>query len=306
MNNEMLSQSTITTSVLQEEAPTTSVALGVTYEGRDPALLEKMLPHIDYVEVTLETIAELRGDKLVLSDEIMSELKNINKDVKFIVHGVSLSIGSHEGWAPNYLHLLDKFLEQVDVAWHSEHLGYTKVDGQHLGIMLAMPKTEEALDLVCERVRTIQERYPLPFLLENIVHVIPDFPGDYSDAAFLNALTDRTGCGLILDVYNLECDAHNHGLNIPAFLEELNPTNVRELHVACGVEHNGFLLDVHSQLTRESTVDLAQYAIKELTRNAEVVVYEFMPEAVPGLGHDAIADELRRLRNRFHPQITQI
>lgn len=275
------------------------MALGVTYEGRDPALLKKMLPHIDYIEVTLETIAELKGDKLVLSDDVMSELKNINKDVKFIVHGVSLSIGSHEGWAPNYLNLLDKFVEQVDVAWHSEHLGYTKVDGQHLGIMLAMPKTEEALDLVCERVRTIQERYPLPFLLENIVHVIPDFPGDYSDAAFLNELTDRTGCGLILDMYNLECDAHNHGLNIPAFLDELNPANVRELHVACGVEHNGFLLDVHSQLTRESTIDLAQYAIKQLTKNAEVVVYEFMPEAVPGLGHYAIANELRRLRNRF-------
>ncbi|HEX3250507.1 MAG TPA: DUF692 family protein [Pyrinomonadaceae bacterium] len=286
------------TSVLQKEAPV-SVALGVTYEGRDPALLENMLPHIDYIEVTPETIAEVKGDEIVLSPEVMSEFRNLGKAVKFIVHGVSLSIGSHEGWSPNYLRLLDKFLDQVDVVWHSEHLGYTKVDGEHLGIMLAMPKTEEALDLVCERVRTIQERFRLPFLLENIVHVIPDCPGDYSDAGFLNALTERTGCGLILDVYNLECDAHNHGLNILEFLDELNPTNVRELHVACGVEHNGFLLDVHSQLTRDSTIDLAQYAINQLATNAEVVVYEFMPEAVPGLGHNAIAEELRRLRARF-------
>jgi uncharacterized protein (UPF0276 family) len=294
----MVPQSTICTSVRQEEAPR-SVALGVTYEGRDPALLEKMLPHIDYIEVTPETIAEVKGDKIILSPEVMSELKNISKAVKFIVHGVSLSIGSHEGWSPNYLHLLDHFLEQVDVAWHSEHLGYTKVDGQHLGIMLAMPKTEQALDLVCERVRTIQERYKFPFLLENIVHVIPDFPGAYSEAGFLNALTERTGCGLILDVYNLECDAHNHGLNVSEFLDELDATNVRELHVACGVEHNGFLLDVHSQLTRKSTVGLAQYAIKAVATNAEVVVYEFMPEAVPGLGHAAIAEELRRLHARF-------
>ena len=294
----MVPQSTMCSSVLQKEAPP-PVALGVTYEGRDPALLEKMLPHVDYIEVTPETIAEVKGEEIVLSPEVMSELKNIGKAVKIIIHGVSLSIGSHEGWSPNYLYLLDDFLQQIDVAWHSEHLGYTKVDGEHLGIMLAMPKTEQALDLVCERVRTIQERYRFPFLLENIVHVIPDFPGDYSEAGFLNALTERTGCGLILDVYNLECDAHNHGLNIPEFLDELNPVNVRELHVACGVEHNGFLLDVHSQLTRESTVELAQYAITELTRNAEVVVYEFMPEAVPGLGHAAIAEELRHLRARF-------
>lgn len=294
----MVPQSTICTSVRQEEAPR-SVALGVTYEGRDPALLEKMLPYVDYIEVTPETIAEVKGEKIILSPTVMSELKNIGKAVKFVVHGVSLSIGSHEGWSPNYFHLLDELLDQVDVAWHSEHLGYTKVDGQHLGIMLAMPKTEEALDLVCERVCTIQERYQLPFLLENIVHVIPDFPGEYSEAGFLNALTERTGCGLILDVYNLQCDAHNHGLNISEFLDELNPENVRELHVACGVEHNGFLLDVHSQLTRASTIDIAEHAIKQVTTNAEVVVYEFMPEAVPGLGHDAIAEELRRLRTRF-------
>jgi uncharacterized protein len=277
----------------------TSIAIGATYEGRDPGLLERILPLVDYVEVTLETISEVHDHEISLSDEIMSELKNIGKAVQITVHGVSLSIGSHEGWSPTYLHLLEDFLEQVDVAWHSEHLGYTKVDGEHLGIMLAMPKTDEALDMVCERVSAIQERFKIPFLLENIVHVIPDFPSDYSEAGFLNALTDRTGCGLILDVYNLECDAHNHGFDIPAFLNELEPTNVRELHVACGVEHDGFLLDVHSQLTRSSTVELAQRVVRQSAGSARVVVYEFMPEAVPGLGYDAIAEELGRLRAAF-------
>jgi uncharacterized protein (UPF0276 family) len=275
------------------------VALGVSYEGRDPALLEQMLPYLDYIEVTPETIAEIRGDEVVLSTEVLTELKNIDKQVKIIVHGVSLSIGSHDGWAPTYLRLMDDLLAQVDVAWHSEHLGYTKVDQEHLGIMLAMPKTGEALDLVCERVAAMQSRYGLPFLLENIVHVIPDFPGDYSDAAFLNAITSRTGCGLILDVYNLQCDAHNHGFDIPAFLAELDGGAVRELHVACGVEHNGFMLDVHSRLTRPSTVDLAKHAIAGVASGAEVVVYEFMPEAVPGLGHAAIARELAQLRTAF-------
>jgi uncharacterized protein (UPF0276 family) len=286
------------TMYLDKEA-TGSVAIGANYEGRDPALLERMLPLVDYIEVTLETISEVKDHEIFLSNEVMSELKNIGKEAQIIVHGVGLSIGSHEGWSPTYLRLLDAFLEQVEVSWHSEHLGYTKVDGEHLGIMLAMPKTEEALDMVCERVNVIQERYKLPFLLENIVHVIPDFPSDYSDAGFLNALTDRTGCGLILDVYNLECDAHNHGFDIPAFLSELQTANVRELHVACGVEHNGFLLDVHSQLTRSTTVELAQHVVRQSSGSAQVVVYEFMPEAVPGLGHDAIAEELGRLRAAF-------
>jgi uncharacterized protein (UPF0276 family) len=276
----------------------TGMAIGATYEGRDPRLLERILPLVDFIEVTLETISEVTDHGISLSAEIMAELKNMGKAVQIIVHGVGLSIGSHEGWSPTYFRLLDEFLEQVDIAWHSEHLAYTKVDGEHLGIMLAMPKTEEVLDMICERTIAIQERYRLPFLLENVVHVIPDFPSDYTDAAFLNALADISACGLILDVYNLECDAHSHGFDIHAFLNELNPEHIRELHVACGVEHNGFLLDVHSQLTRNSTVDLAKHVVRQ-ARNAEVLVYEFMPEAVPGLGYNAIAEELGRLRAAF-------
>jgi len=275
------------------------VGIGATYEGRDPELLRGLLPLVDYIEVTLETIAEVHGEKISLSREIVQELKNVGKAAQIIVHGVGLSIGSHEGWSPTYFRLLDEFLDQIDIAWHSEHLAYTKVDGEHLGIMLAMPKTEEALDMICERVRVIHERYPLPFLLEHVVHVIPDSPGQHSDAAFLNALADRTGCRLILDAYNLECDAHNHGFDIPAFLDELDASNVRDLHVACGVEHNGFLLDVHSRLTRASTVALARQVVSRAAGSAQVVVYEFRPEAVPGLGRVAIADELRRLRVAF-------
>lgn len=275
------------------------IALGVSYEGRDPGLLEQMLPHVDYIEVTPETMAEVRGDDIVLSPEILAELKNIDRQVRIIVHGVSLSIGSHDGWSPTYLRLLDDLLEHVNVAWHSEHLGYTRVDGEHLGIMLAMPKTEQALDLVAQRVEQLQRRYGIPFLLENIVRVVPDCAGDYTDAGFLNAITARTGCGLILDIYNLECDEHNHGLDIPAFLAELDGRHVRELHVACGVVHNGFMLDVHSRLTRPRTAALAHEAIGQVATGAEVVVYEFMPEAVPGLGHAAIGRELSQLRQRF-------
>jgi uncharacterized protein (UPF0276 family) len=273
------------------------IAIGATYEGRDPALLERILPLVDYIEVTLETIAEVRGAEVDLNEDVLTELKNAAKHAKILLHGVGLSIGSHDGYSAGYLRLVDKFLKHIEVAWHSEHLAYTKVDGAHLGIMLAVPKTEEVLDMVCGRVLEIQHRYAMPFLLENVVHVIPDFPGDYSEAGFLNELSRRTGCGLILDVYNLECDAHNHKFDIGEFLNELLMENVRELHLARGVEHNGFLLDVHSRLTCPSTVRLAREAIRLGARNAQVAVYEFMPEAVPGLGYDAIANELRYLRS---------
>jgi uncharacterized protein (UPF0276 family) len=190
--------------------------------------------------------------------------------------------------------MLDALLTCVPVRWHSEHLGYVRVDGEHIGTMLALPKTAQVLDLMCERVLDMQRRYPLPFLLENVAHVLPDYPGDYSEAGFLNELARRTGCGLILDVYNLECDAHNHGFPIDEFLQELDLSHVRELHLAGGVIHRGFRLDVHSRPTEDSTIALARRVLKQAPA-VEAVTYELLAEATEKLGPEAIGQELERL-----------
>ena len=273
--------------------------LGTTYEGHDPALLGRVLPFVEYIETTPDSIAQLDGETPRLHQPSVADLKGIGRAARVIVHGIGLSIGSHSGYSERYLHLLDELLGRVEIAWHSEHLGYTMVNGENSGTMLTLPKTEQILDMLCERIRTIQERYGLPFLLENIVHLLPDYPGEYTEAGFLNALADRTGCGLILDVYNLQCDAHNHRFDIPGFLDELELSHVWELHVACGPEYRGFLLDAHSKPTRDSTVELAQQVIERAGGTIKVVTYELLREATSILGDEAIVNELRRLRAAF-------
>lgn len=271
-------------------------AIALTYEGGDPSYIERMLPLIDFLEVTPDGIAVAGDAGAEIPQRTLTELEGLSRDVSIVVHGVGLSIGSADGWSEEYLRLLDQLVERLPIAWHSEHLGYVNVDGQHLGTMLPLPRTAEALDLVCERAMALQTRYGLPFLLENIVHVLPDPQSEYSEAAFLNALSDRSGCGLLLDVYNLECDAQNSGLVIDEFLSELHLECVRELHVACGVEYEGVLLDVHSRPLRDSTLALARDIVERPGANVELLTYELLSEAVPVLGPDVIAGELRRLR----------
>jgi uncharacterized protein (UPF0276 family) len=162
-----------------------------------------------------------------------------------------------------------------------------------------MPRTEEALDMICRRVCAIQKRYPAPFLLENVVHLLPDAPGEYSDAQFLNRIASRTGCGLILDVYNMECDALNYGFDVDGFLSELKLENVRELHLAGGTSYAGLQLDVHSRVTAASTVALAAY-VMERAPQLQAVTYEYLKEAVPSLGHETICGELARLSAELH------
>jgi uncharacterized protein len=272
--------------------------LGFTYEGGEPELLERVVTLTDYLEITPDSIARPDGNGAHLDPAIIDELRAVAGATEFVVHGVGLSIGSASGYSEQYLDLLAEFLDQFPVAWHSEHLGYTTVDGTSLGTMLAMPKTEEVLELLVQRIGEIQTRFELPFLLENIVHLLPDYPGDYSDAGFLNELVARTGCGLLLDVYNLECDAANNGFDIDAFLDELELDAVGELHVAGGVARDGLQLDVHSRATEASTLALAKRVV-DRTPSLGGVTYELLAEAVPVLGTERISAELTRIRSEL-------
>ena len=268
--------------------------LATTYEGDDPILLERVAPLVDVIEITPDAIARSKAKRVHLRSEVLDEYASVVPELNLIVHGVGLSIGSFDHWNETYLHLLEGLLVRYDNLWHSEHLGYSRVGGEYIGTMLPLPRNEEALDLICERVRIIQERYRVPFLLEHVIHLLPADVQPFTPAGFLNAITSRTGCGLIVDAYNLECDAYNQGLDIAAFLDELDLAPVRELHVAGGVQHKGFQVDIHSRPVQSSTLALACDIVARAP-NLQVVTYEFLKEAIPALGHDAICAELRQI-----------
>lgn len=270
-------------------------ALATTYEGDDVSLLERIVPLVDCIEISPDTIATIDAKRPRLRTEILDEYMAVDGNVEFIAHGIGLSIGSFDHWEEGYLHLLDDLFDRVTLRWHSEHLACTVVAGENIGTMFPVPRTEEALDLVCERVRLIQERYRVPFLLEHVIHLLPDAPAEYTPAGFLNAITSRTGCALVLDAYNLECDIFNRGLNVQEFLDELDLTAVQELHLAGGVQHRGIFLDIHSGRTDERTMDLGQEIIQR-TPNLKAVTFEFLKEATRLIGHDGICTELNRIR----------
>lgn len=276
-----------------------SISLCTTYDAHDPGLLAGVLPLVDFLETTPDTIAKKENGKTIIHPTILNDLKKASDSVNILAHGVGLSIASFEGYSKNYIDLLNQLKDNVDLYWHSEHLGYTHVDGENLNTMLAVPRTQEMLDILIKRVKEIQAIYNMPFLMENIVHILPDYEPDFSEAEFLNILSEETGCGLILDLYNLECDAFNYNFDIQGFLKELNMQPVKEIHLAGGTQHNGFQLDIHSGTVAQSTLDLT-HQVLEKENNIEVITYEILPEAVSTYGRQMVIDELGRLYNEFN------
>jgi hypothetical protein len=114
-------------------------------------------------------------------------------------------------------------------------------------------------------------------------------------ASFINALQRRTGCGLLLDVYNLECDHHNFAADPIRLLDGLDLAAVCEIHVAGGTMHNGYKMDIHSRTVADSTLALLDHVLGRAAR-VNAVVFEILKEAIPAMGLDGLANELLRLR----------
>ena len=119
-----------------------------------------------------------------------------------------------------------------------------------------------------------------------------------STASFLTYVAWNSGCGLVLDLHNLECDADNGQLSVDEFLDELDLTLVKEIHVAGGVRRGGYHLDVHAELPSASTLALLD-AVLPRCPNVDLVVFEMVGTALDAIERDELVATVQDLRRRI-------
>ena len=95
-----------------------------------------------------------------------------------------------------------------------------------------------------------------------------------SEAEFLTRLTERTGCGLLLDLTNLFTNATNHAFDPIARLDELPLDAVVQLHIAGGYWHDGVLIDGHCETVDEGTWDLLAALAKRAQAKACILEHD--------------------------------
>jgi uncharacterized protein (UPF0276 family) len=285
--------------------PPPKLGVGFTYQPGLRAALPVCQDLIDFFELSPDLLCREgrpgNGSGLHYHPQLLAEALEGCAEKPLVVHGLGLSIGSVSGWNNSYLRILDILHSRRPFVWHSEHLGFFKAtdpDGRslHSGIPLPLPFTEEALDLLVPRAEALGGRYGVPFLLENLTYYLPGLPrdGGRDEIAFLNDLTERSGCGLLLDLYNFHCNAVNFGFDAREALARLRLDRVVEIHVAGGSSHDGFLLDVHSDAVPEPVWDLLEWAAPR-TPHLSGIVYELLEQALPIMGVEGIHRELERV-----------
>ena len=163
-----------------------------------------------------------------------------------ITHAVSTSIGSAEGPNKAFLDGMRAVSDRVDAPWVSDHLCFTRTQGNDIGQLVPIPYTHEALDVVIRNVREVQRILGRPLALENVTRYFAYKNEDYTEPEFITKLVRETGCFVLLDVTNVDNNEKNLGWNADEYLRGMPMDAVIHLHLAGVHEHEGRILDTHA------------------------------------------------------------
>lgn len=181
-------------------------------------------------------------------------------------HGVGLSLGSPAGPDLPHLTRLAALVDWLEPVFVSEHLAWGEVDGIHSNDLLPLPYTQEALAHFVRAVDRTQEFLRRRILIENVSSYVEFSASTMPEWVFLTQLARRSGCGILLDVNNIEVSAINHGFDPYDYIDAIPPGLVCELHVA-GHSTQWFdgepiVVDTHDRRVAPSTWLLLRHALR--------------------------------------------
>lgn len=149
-------------------------------------------------------------------------------------------------------------------------------------------------------VDRVQQALRRPLLVENISAYVGWSGDTLAEPEFFNALTQRSGCGLLLDVNNLFVNARNAGLGPVAaaqqamrWVDAIRPGSVGEIHLAGHCERpDGLVIDDHGSRVRDEVWQVYAHAIGRLGPVPTLIEWD---TAVPDL--DVLLAEAGRARS---------
>jgi uncharacterized protein (UPF0276 family) len=168
------------------------------------------------------------------------------------LHGVGLSIGGPRPLDRAHLKRLAALRRRYEPGLFSEHLAWSSHDAGFLDDLLPLPLTRETLGVVCDHIDETQEAVGR-MLLENPATYVRFAESDMHETEFLAEIVRRTGCGLLLDVNNVEVQAGNHGFSAQAYLDYFPLGAVEEIHLAGYADapaDPGLRIDAHDSPVR--------------------------------------------------------
>jgi uncharacterized protein (UPF0276 family) len=225
---------------------------------------------VTWVEVITENFLPwsngIRGKSL-------ATLEKVRARYDVALHGVSLNLGAATPLNEDYLRNWKELVARIQPVRVSDHLCWTGIAGKSSHDLLPLPYTEESVGVVCEKIMRAQEYLGRRLTVENVSAYVEWNDSQMSEAEFLSTIVRRTGCGLLLDLNNVDVTAKNLGGDSRKFIEGLPLVAVDQIHLAGPSEHaDGFLVDTHDSPVREAVWELYRHWTMIRSRPTPVMI----------------------------------
>jgi uncharacterized protein len=161
----------------------------------------------------------------------LAQLTRLAERFAISVHGVGLSIGGQAPPDADHLGRLRRLCDRLEPASFSEHLAWSTHDGTFLNDLLPLPYTRATLARVCDHIDTVQSALGRRMLLENPSVYLAFAETEMDEIAFLTEIAHRTGCGLLLDVNNVQVSCTNLQTDAAAYIDAFPLHLVGEVHL---------------------------------------------------------------------------
>ncbi|MFE5622776.1 DUF692 domain-containing protein [Streptomyces virginiae] len=229
--------------------PMAHLGVGIGWRPEIADAVER-LDGLDWVEVVAENICPGH------LPEALRRLRE--RGTRIVPHGVSLGLGGADRPDPEKLAALGERAVALGAPLVTEHIAFVRTSSPLLeaGHLLPVPRTRDALAVLCENVKIAQDALPVPLALENIAALF-SWPGEeMTEGQFLTELVERTGVRLLIDVANLHTNRVNRGEDPAAVLDAIPLEALAYVHVAGGVERGGVWHDTHAHPVPPVVLDL--------------------------------------------------
>lgn len=237
----------------QSQYPVQGAGLGLRRPLADKLMADPPAD-VDFMEIAPENWIHVGG-------ALGKKLRFFTERYPFLIHGLSLSIGSPAPLDEQLVRDIKEFMVEHDIRLYSEHLSYCGDDG-HLYDLMPIPFTEDAVRYVAGRVHRVQEILEQRIALENVSYYAPT-DSSMTEKEFLLAVLEEADCDLMLDINNIVVNSINHNYDAVDFLRDMPAARIRYFHIAGHyVEAEDLRIDTHGAAVDDQSWQLLADAYK--------------------------------------------
>lgn len=205
-------------------------------------------------------------------------LKTLRETYELSLHGVGLSLGRADDLCTEHLGRLKSLVDQFEPLLVSEHLSFSGINGHYVPDLLPVPLHEFMLQKAIDHIDQSQNHLGRKILIENPSNYLKYDNSSIPEPEFLCALSQRSGCGILLDINNIFVSSQNLNFDPYVYLDMIDPyADIGEIHLAGHTDdraHSGLLIDTHSKTVSEPVLELYTYALRRFGHKPTLIEWD--------------------------------